>query len=129
MEVNPILAKSFSFALRIVKLSRHVSEKHKEFTLSREILSSGTNIGRYVQAAVSGESRESFVQNMGRALQHADITEYWLRLLLFAEQTSEKESMNRSNVTAKNLLKCSPRSLRRQKPSNCKLGIGKLLIG
>lgn len=91
MEDNPIVSKSFSFALRIVKLSRHVSEKHKEFTLSREILSSGTNIGRYVKAAVSGDSRESFVQNMGRALQHADITEYWLRLLLFAEQISEKE--------------------------------------
>jgi four helix bundle protein len=91
MEDNPIVSKSFSFALRIVKLSRHVSEKHKEFTLSREVLSSGTNIGRYVKAAVSSESKENFILNMGRALQHADITEYWLRLLLFAEQISEKE--------------------------------------
>jgi four helix bundle protein len=88
---NPILVKSFAFALRIVKLSRHLADEHKEFTLSRELLSAGTNIGKYVKAAVGGESRDSFVTNMGRALQRADETEYWLQLIHFAELIKDNE--------------------------------------
>lgn len=91
MEDNPILTKSFAFALSIVKLCRYLSDTHKEFTLSRELLSSGTNIGKYVKSALSGESRESFVANMGRALQKADETEYWLQLLQFAEYINDRE--------------------------------------
>lgn len=91
MSENPIVAKSFAFALRIIKLCRILADEHKEFTLSRELLSSGTNIGRFVVSAVGGESRESFVTNMGRALQKADETEYWLRLIHFAKLINEKE--------------------------------------
>lgn len=65
--------------------------EHKEFTLSRELLSAGTNIGRFVKAAVSGESRESFVLNMSKALQKADETEYWLQLIHFAELINARE--------------------------------------
>ena len=91
MSENPIVSKSFAFALRTVKLCRILADEHKEYTLSRELLSSGTNIGRYVKAAVSGESRDSFVQNMGKALQQADITEYWLQLISFAQLLNENE--------------------------------------
>lgn len=91
MSENPIVVKSFAFALRIIKLCRLLAEEHKEFTLSRELLSSGTNIGKFIVSAVGGESRESFVTNMGRALQKADEAEYWLRLIHFAELINEKE--------------------------------------
>lgn len=91
MENNPIVTKSFAFALRIVKLSRYLADEHKEFTLSREILSSGTGIGKFVKLAVSGESRESFILNMGKALQNADLTDYWLNLIRFAEYITEEE--------------------------------------
>ena len=91
MTDNPIVVKAFAFALRIVKLSRYLADEHKEFTLSREVLSAGTNIGKFIVAAVGGESRESFVTNMGKALQKADETEYWLRLIRFAEFIKDKE--------------------------------------
>lgn len=91
MSDNPILVKSFAFALRIVKLSRHLADEHKEFTLSRELLSSGANIGRFVKEAVSGESSDAFVSNMGKALRHADVTEYWLQLIQFAELINDRE--------------------------------------
>ncbi|CAN5336794.1 hypothetical protein BH20ACI2_BH20ACI2_18900 [soil metagenome] len=55
MSENPILTKSFAFALRVIRLSRYLADEHKEFTLSRELLSSGTNIGRYVKEALSAE--------------------------------------------------------------------------
>ncbi len=88
---NPIVAKSFAFALRIVKLCRYLAEEHKEFTMSRELLSSGTKIGRHIVSPNSGESRESFILNMAKALQNADETDYWLRLIHFAELLNEKE--------------------------------------
>ncbi len=91
MSENPIVVKSFAFALRIVKLCRYLVDEHKEFTLSRELLSAGTNIGRFVKGGVSGESRDSFITNMGRALQKADETEYWLQLIHFAGFLNEKE--------------------------------------
>ena len=91
MNENPIVAKSFAFALRIIKLCRYLADEHKEFTLSRELLSSGTNIGRYVVAATSGESSEAFVGSMAKGLQNADITEYWLKLVHFAELINDRE--------------------------------------
>lgn len=91
MNDNPILTKSFAFALRIVKLSRYLADEHKEFTLSRELLSAGTNIGRHVKEAVSGESPEAFTMFMARALRRADETEYWLQLIRFAELINDRE--------------------------------------
>lgn len=91
MSDNPILTKSFAFALRIVKFSRYLADEHKEFTLSRELLSAGTNIGRHVKEAVSGESAEAFTTFMARALRRADETEYWLQLIEFAGLLKERE--------------------------------------
>ena len=88
---NPILAKSFAFALRIVKLCRYLAEKHKEYSMTRELLSAGTNIGKYAMAATGAESREGFVLSMAKALQRADETEYWLRLIHYAGFVNEKE--------------------------------------
>ena len=44
-EDNQIQAKSYSFAFRIVKLYLFLSEKKKEFVLSKQVLKSGTSIG------------------------------------------------------------------------------------
>lgn len=91
MKDNPIVSKSLAFALRIVKLSRHIADEHKEFTLSREILTSGTGVGKFVILAESGESPESFVLNMAKALQRADENEYWLILIHYAGLLKDHE--------------------------------------
>ena len=54
---NPILVKSFAFALRIIKLYRYLVEEHKEYTLSKEILVAGTHIGKHVKEAIYAESK------------------------------------------------------------------------
>lgn len=91
MKDNPIVSKSLAFALRIVKLSRHLADEHKEFTLSREVLTSGTGIGKFVILAEASESPESFVLNMSKALQRADETEYWLVLIHYASLLKDNE--------------------------------------
>jgi len=88
---NPIVVKSLAFAMRIVRLHRYLVDDKKEYTLSREVLIAGTNIGKHVKEAVYGENRERFGLEMGIARRKAAETEYWLQLLLFGGYISEAE--------------------------------------
>lgn len=47
MKENVIKAKSFAFALRIVKLYQFLRDEKHEFVLSRQLLKSGTAIGEH----------------------------------------------------------------------------------
>jgi four helix bundle protein len=81
MKEKAVQTKSFAFAVRIVKLYKHLSEKKKEFVLSKQLLRSGTAIGALVREADQAESKPDFVHKMAIALKEANETEYWLLLL------------------------------------------------
>ena len=85
MDDNPVLEKSFAFALRIIRLCKYLSEEKREYILSKELLTAGTNIGKHVKEAVIAESRQMFINEFGVARRKASETEYWLQLLLHAE--------------------------------------------
>ena len=91
MEDNPVLDKSLDFALRIVKLCQYLNETRREFVLSKELLISGTNIGKHVRAATGGENRETFVSEFGIARRRALETEYWLLVLFHGDILTEAE--------------------------------------
>jgi four helix bundle protein len=91
MSRSIVLDKSLIFALRIVRLSRYLIEEKKEYVLSRELLISGTHIGKHIKEAVNAESRQSFVHEMGVARRKASETEYWLQLLHQGDYLSDKE--------------------------------------
>ena len=91
MKENPSLEKSFAFALRITKLYKYLADEKREYVLSRELLISGTHIGKHIKEAVDAESRQVFINEMAIARRKASETEYWLRLLLNAEFITEKE--------------------------------------
>lgn len=57
MADNIIKVKSFSFALRIVKLYQFLSVEKKEFVLSKQLLRSGTSIGALVRESEHAESK------------------------------------------------------------------------
>lgn len=82
---NAVLDKSFSFALRIVRLSRWLQSERREYVLSKQVLRSGTAIGALVREAQQAESRADFAHKLAIALKEADETEYWLELLYQAE--------------------------------------------
>ncbi len=90
MKENPVLEKSFAFALRIVKLNRYLIEEKKEFVLSKELLVSGTHVGKHIKEAIDGESRQIFINEMAIARRKASETEYWLQLLFQADFLTEK---------------------------------------
>ena len=88
---NTVEAKSFHFAVRIVKLSRHLRSTKKEYILSKQLLRSGTSIGANIAEAEQAQSRADFISKMSIALKEAAETSYWLRLLHAAGDLSEEE--------------------------------------
>ena len=78
---NAIVEKSKEFALRIIRLSRYLSEERHEYVLSRQILRSGTSVGANIREATRGQSRADFYTKLTVALKEADETAYWLELL------------------------------------------------
>ena len=78
---NPIAEKSVSFAIRIVKLYKHLTEKNKEFGISKQLLRSGTAIGALVKEAEHAQSKPDFLNKMNVSLKEANETLYWLFLL------------------------------------------------
>ncbi len=88
---NVILNKSFDFAIRIVRLYKHLQSTYSERVLSTQVLKSGTSIGANVREAVRSSSRKDFVSKMNISLKEAYETEYWLELLYKTEYISQKE--------------------------------------
>lgn len=94
MDNNVVLEKLLDFALRIVKLCHYLNEKKREFVLAKELLISGTNIGKHVKAATGAENREVFVSEFGVARRRAMETEYWLLVLFHGEILTEAEYLS-----------------------------------
>ena len=83
--------KSFLFAVRIVKLSKHLNEDRKEYVLSKQLLRAGTGIGANIAEAEQAQSRADFISKMSIALKEAVEADYWLRLLQATDYLSEAE--------------------------------------
>jgi len=84
-EKNVILRRSLDFAVRIVKLHRYLNTQHKIFSLSDQILRSGTSIGANVVEAQDAQSDKDFAHKMSIALKEARETRYWIYLLTESE--------------------------------------------
>jgi len=82
--------KSYLFALRIVKLHKHLIIQHKEYTLSKQILRSGTSIGALAREAQYAQSIKDFINKLSIALKEANETEYWILLLKDSEYITKK---------------------------------------
>jgi four helix bundle protein len=77
--------KSYDFASRTVKLSKHLADVRKEYVLSKQVLRSGTSIGANVEEANQAQSKKDFLHKLSIALKEATETNYWLRLLRDSE--------------------------------------------
>ncbi len=78
---NALKDKSYKFALRIVKLYKHLSEERKEFVLSKQILRSGTSVGANIAEGNQAQSKPDFVHKLSIAHKESFETDYWLNLL------------------------------------------------
>ena len=76
---NPIVDKSFQFAIEIVKLCDLFYENRK-YVIGQQLLKSGTSIGANIREAQNAESKADFIHKMKIAAKEADETEYWLSI-------------------------------------------------
>ncbi len=90
MRDNVLMNKSYTFALRIIKLYKYLIADQKEYVLSKQILRSGTAIGALVKEAEHAQSKADFLNKMNIALKEANETEYWLMLLKDSDYIDEK---------------------------------------
>ena len=90
MRENILRTKSYSFAIRIVKLSQYLQNDKKEFILSKQILRSGTAVGALIREAEYGQSKTDFIHKLSIALKEANETEYWVNILKDTGYIDEK---------------------------------------
>ncbi len=87
---NIIQQKSYTFAVRIVKLYQYLCEKRKEFVISKQLLRSGTSIGANVEEAIGAQSRKDFISKLSISYKESREVHFWLRILKDAEYITEK---------------------------------------
>ena len=92
MESNPLLHKSYAFALKIVSVCRKLTSDRREYTLSRQLLKAGTSIGANAEEAIGGSSPRDFAAKVGISYKESRESHYWLRLLRDSDLLDEKEA-------------------------------------
>ena len=88
---NIIYDKSYSFALRIIKLYKYLCGEKHEYDMSKQLYRSGTSIGANIAESNNAQSKADYINKLSIALKEADETEYWLTLLFLSEIISEAE--------------------------------------
>ncbi len=90
MKDNILTEKSIDFAARIMNLYKFLMDK-KEFTVSKQVIRSGTSIGANINEANYAQSSADFISKLHIALKECAETEYWIKLLHKAEYVSDSQ--------------------------------------
>ena len=73
--------KAYLFAIRIVKLNKHLHSEHHEYVISKQVLRCGTSIGANLAEANGAISKADFSAKVSIAYKEVLETKYWLSLL------------------------------------------------
>ena len=88
IESNPILKMTFELSLAILDFCDVLDEMWK-YTISRQLLKSGTLVGANATEAQNAESKADFIHKIKIAAKEADETQYWLMLCSFSKKYPE----------------------------------------
>ena len=123
---GPLKEKSFQFAVRIIKLNQYLTKNKNEYTLSKQILRSGTNPGAMVREAAHAESGLDFIHKLAIARKEINETIYWLELF-FATDFINKEEFKSLNSDAEEIAKLLTSSIK-TKRKNLAIKVASLLL-
>jgi four helix bundle protein len=104
MVENVVKNKSFEFAIQVVKIYQFLRDQKKEYTLSRQLLRSGTSVGAMIREAEYAETKNDFIHKMGIAQKEVNETLYWLELLYETEYLTQEQS-NQLTAAATEIIK------------------------
>ncbi len=77
---NPVVKKSYAFAIRIVKCYQQLRAEKQSYDLCSQIVKSGTSIGANIEEAQGSISKREFIAKMQISYKEARETHFWLRL-------------------------------------------------
>ncbi len=78
------------FAVIIVQLHDFLFNTIREYTISKQIVKSGTSIGANIAEAQGAQSDADFIAKLHISLKEARETEYWIELLLRSNKISQE---------------------------------------
>ena len=78
---GPLKLKSRDFAIRIINLYKYIKVEKKEFTITSQVLRSGTSIGANIAESECAISKKDFLSKIYVAQKECNETLYWLDLL------------------------------------------------
>jgi four helix bundle protein len=87
MNSEDLKIRTKEFAIRIIKLTRHLEKNHGNVgrKIGDQLLRSGTGVYANYRAACRCKSAKDFISKMGTVVEEADETLGWLELLVAAE--------------------------------------------
>lgn len=97
-EETPIAVKSKALALEIIKLCNFLREQKHEYSLSDQMIRSGTSVGANVREAIHGVSDNDMYNKFNIALKEASETEYWLEILAESGYLNEEQIKSAYNL-------------------------------
>lgn len=92
MKENIIQIKSYSFALKIVKLVQNIQKRKNEYVLTKQLLRSATSIGANVEESIGAQSKKDFLSKILIAYKEARESDYWIRLLVDSEMIEREDA-------------------------------------
>lgn len=104
MKENVVKNKSFTFALRIVRLYQFLCDEKKEYVLSKQLLRSGTSVGALIREAEHAETKRDFIHKISIAQKEINEAIYWIELLKETDYLTV-EQFNSINNDAVELIK------------------------
>ena len=97
LKKTPLQDLSIKFALRIIKLHDYLKNEKGDFTISRQLLRSGTSIGANIAEAQGCQSDADFIAKLHISLKESRETEYWLYLLVESGRITQEEYISISS--------------------------------
>lgn len=91
MNFEALEHKSYRFALRIVRMYKYLREVREHDGLSEQMMRCGTNLGANISEGVYAQASSESVDKFYSALNEANETRYWLRLLVDSESISREQ--------------------------------------
>lgn len=82
MSNSPLIVKSKTFAIEVIKVCNIIKKNKRESILTNQLIRSGTSVGANIREAFYGHSRADFIAKLQIALKECSESEYWLELLI-----------------------------------------------
>ncbi len=94
MQNSPLIIKSKSFALEIIKVCNMIKQTKRESVLTNQLIRSGTSVGANIREAFYAHSKADFIAKLQIALKECSESEYWLELLLESGYCDDEKIMD-----------------------------------